>query len=207
MKILMTGIIPQAAIIVGLAAGCNRLPDSYTAMVKVSPPGGADFGGRSEVGISFKRGALRVDLDPGTALNGFALAWRTEPQIHVTLPGREVSYRWDTADVAERYGIPQLDEALVLPFTESPWLKGAKPLGSGLPVDGQPCTLYAKLTEKALYRIWVHDKWAIPMRFEMATPEGQRISAYEFRKVKAFANLRDELFLAPDATASASGSR
>ena len=172
----------------------------------MSPPGGADFD-RDEVSVAFKKGALRVDLDEGTALNGYALAWRTRPQIYVLLPGREVSYRQSTADVAERYGIPKLDEALVLPFTESPWMQGARALGSGLPIDGHACTLWAKITDRYLFRIWVHEKWAIPMRFEMATPEGQRISAYEFRKVKAFASLGDDLFLEPGATASAGEKR
>lgn len=172
------------------------MPDSYTATVMVSQPGETEVA-PDQVRVAFKRGAMRVDLQEGGAMGGFALAWRTKPEVFVLMPGRETAYRWNARGVAERYGVPQLSEVLVLPFTDSPWLKGARLLGGGQMVDGQPCNLWAKLTEKHLFRIWVHEKWAIPMRFETAEPEGRLVARYEFRSLKPFAKIDDDRFKIP----------
>lgn len=176
--------------------GCNRMPDSYTATVKVNQPGEAELAPQ-EVRVAFKRGAMRVDYSERGSIGGYALAWRDKPEIFVQMPGRESAFRWTTRSVSERYGVPPIAELLVLPFTNSPWLKGARLLGGGQVVDGQPCNLWAKLTDKAVYRIWVHEKWAIPMRFETAEPEGRLVARYEFKGLRPFAAIDDSRFKVP----------
>ncbi len=195
-SLALTAIVLAGTGLLGPLTGCNRMPDSYTATVRVNQPGEAEIA-PDEVRIEFKRGAMRVDLQQGGAMGGFALAWRDKPQIFVMMPGREYAYRQSARDVSVRYGVPQLSEVLVLPFTASPWMKGARLMGGGQPVDGQPCELWAKLTDKYLYRIWVHEKWAIPMRFETAEAEGRLVARYELRGLKPFAQIDDSRFKIP----------
>jgi len=182
-------------ILAGVATGCNRLPESYTATVAVNTPGESSLE-PTLVRVAFKRSAMRVDFDGGP-LPGYALAWQSKPEVFVMMPGREIAYRWNVKGVAERYGTPQVGEMLVLPFTASPWMIGARKLGDGEAVDGQPTDLWAKLTDRYLYRIWVHKTWAIPVRFETLKPEGQLLARYEFRDVKPDPGLSDDLFNVP----------
>jgi len=179
-----------------LCLGCDRLPDSYTAQVRVSPPGEAE-GAPGEVRVAFKRDVMRVDLTEGGAMPGFALAWRTRPEVFVMMPGREYAYRWNVRNVVARYDTPRLDEVLVLPFTQSPWLKGARRLGGGQVVDRQPCALWAKINGSHIHRIWVHEKWAIPMRYDTMDLEGKLLARYELHGLKPFASLDDGLFKVP----------
>lgn len=196
---IFQGSLPVAALttVVGLTgSACNRLPESYTALVYAQVPGDVAYPA-SPVRVSFKRGALRVDFRDGSPLPGYAMAWQNQSEVLVAMPGREVVHRWRASGIALQYGLPPFDELLVLPFNRSKWMKGARSLGKTTTSDGKQCELWVKLSATYIHRIWVHVDWGIPLQLETLHHTGGVAARYELREVRPFAVIGDERFVAP----------